>query len=103
MAVNAPRLSLLAIDAFVSLHPFSLSRATAARFNSLAHFAAPFEDEARANVLAMRHFRDHRARFRNGRESPRPVLAAPSPAALGAGYHRHSSHAAQLTSLIKPP
>ena len=72
------------------------------RFSSLAHLPAPFEDEAGANVLATRHLRNHRPGFRNGRENPRPVFVAPPPAALGAGNHRHSSHAAQLTSLIKP-
>ncbi len=63
---------------------------------------APFEDEAGEHVLPTRQLRNHRSGLGNGRKNPGPVFVAPSPTALCAGNQCHSSHAAQLTSLIKP-
>ena len=56
----------------------------------------------RADILATRHLRDHRAGLLDRRQNPNSVFFAPPPTPLVTRDQCHPTHAVQLASLIKP-
>ncbi len=77
-------------------------KSAGARARRPPRLSAPFMDEARADILATRHLRDHRAGLRDRRQNRNPVFFAPSQTPFVARDQCHPTHAAQLASLIKP-